>query len=90
MSITTIAVTEALNIRSILTDGTVEYWVDPQYAPIWTDGTTNYLVSSGNYNELLQSTSPVEAEPNRVNIVVDMDGLSALALMNLTVVPQEL
>jgi hypothetical protein len=31
------------------------------------------------------TSDPIEAQPNRVNVVVGMDGLTALAIMGLTV-----
>lgn len=79
MQIVTIAVVAALNERE---DGT--FWCDPQYAPIWTDGTTDYLVASGLSDEPLETSDPIQAQPDRVNIVVGMDGLQALAEMELT------
>lgn len=80
MNIVTIAVTEALNIKE---DGS--FWVDPTYAPIWTDGTTDYLVSSGVSDEPYETSDPITAQPDRVNIAVFMEGLSALAAMGLQV-----
>lgn len=82
MNIVTIAVVPALNKRE---DGT--FWCDPTYAPIWTDGKTDYLVSSGLSDEPLETSDPIAAQPDRVNIVVGMDGLAALAAMGLTVKP---
>ena len=80
MNILTVAVVPALNERE---DGT--FWCDPQYAPIWTDGTTDYLVASGLSDEPLETSDPITAQPDRVNLVVGMDGLAALAAMGLTV-----
>lgn len=34
-----------------------------------------------------ESSDPIEAQPDRINVVVGMDGLSALAAMGLTPVP---
>jgi len=82
MQIVTIAVVASLNERE---DGT--FWVDPTYAPIWTDGTTDYLVSSGLSDDTLETSDPIAAQPDRVNIVVGMDGLTALAEMGL--IPKE-
>lgn len=82
MNIVTIAVVASLNERE---DGTP--WVEPEYAPIWTDGKTDYLVSSGLSDEALETSDPIKAQPDRVNIVVGMDGLAALAAMGLTVKP---
>ena len=53
-------------------------------APIWTDGTTDYQVASGPL-EGYTTTEPIPAQPDRVNVVVGMDGLTALAEMGLTV-----
>lgn len=79
MNILTVAVVPALNQR---TEDT--FWCDPQYAPIWTDGTTDYLVASGMSDEPLETSDPIASQPDRVNIVVGMDGLAALAAMGLT------
>ena len=58
--------------------------VDPATAPIWTDGTTDYQVASG-LLEGYTTTEPIQAQPDRVNVVVGMNGLDALAAMGLTV-----
>ena len=54
-------------------------------APIWLDANgVEYMVASG----LLEGYEPTEAvlaAPDRVNVVVGMDGLDALAAMGLTV-----
>lgn len=84
MNIVTIAVVASLNERGVDDQGNPTFWVDPTYAPIWTDGTTDYLVSSGLSDEALETSDPIAAQPDRVNIVVDMDGLQALAEMGLT------
>lgn len=60
--------------------------VDPATAPIWTDGTTDYQVASGPL-EGYTTTKPVTAKADRVNVIVGMDGLAALAAMGLTVKP---
>ena len=57
--------------------------VDPATAPIWTDGTTDYQVASG-LLEGYTTTEPIPAQADRVNVVVGMDGLDALAAMGLT------
>ena len=57
--------------------------VDPDTAPIWTDGTTDYRVASGILPDLLP-TYWSEATPNRVTIICGMVGLAALAMMGLT------
>ena len=62
--------------------------VDPATAPIWTDGTTDYQVASGPL-EGYTTTAPIPAQPDRVNVVVGMDGLAALAAMGLTVKESE-
>lgn len=81
--VVTIAVTEAMNVTP---EG--DLWVDPTYAPIWTDGTNNYLVASGLLGDDYQTTYPVKAVPDRVNIIVDMPGLDALAAMELVLVEE--
>ena len=58
--------------------------VDPATAPIWTDGTTDYQVASG-LLEGYTTTEPIQAQEDRVNVVVGMDGLDALAAMGLVV-----
>ena len=57
--------------------------VDPITAPIWTDGTTDYHVASG-LLEGYTTTEPLQAQAGRVNVVVGMNGLDALAAMGLT------
>jgi hypothetical protein len=52
-------------------------------APIWTDGTTDYQVASGPLEGYITS-DPIEARPDRVNVLAGMDGLAALAAMGLT------
>ena len=58
--------------------------VDPATAPIWTDGTTDYQVASGPLDGYTTS-DPIQAQPDRVNVVVGMNGLDALAAMGLVV-----
>jgi hypothetical protein len=58
--------------------------VDPATAPIWTDGTTDYQVASGPL-EGYATSDPIQAQSDRVNVVVGMAGLAALAEMGLTV-----
>jgi len=58
--------------------------VDPATAPIWTDGTNDYQVASGPL-EGYTTSEPIQAQTDRVNVVVGMDGLAALAAMGLTV-----
>lgn len=86
MITTTIAVIESLNIKEIDDEGNIIYWVEPTYAPIWIDEQGNeYLVASGIFDKDYLPTEPVEAVPDRVNIVVGIEGLLALKLMKLTV-----
>ena len=67
--------------------------VDQETAPIWTDGTDDYLVASGPMDgytvddEVVPyvTSDPIEAQSDRVNVVVGMSGLDALAAMGLTV-----
>lgn len=90
MNILTIAVVPSLNQRGTDDQENPIYWCDPQYAPIWTDGTTDYLVASGLSEEDVTTSSPITAQPDRVNLVVGMDGLAALAAMGLVVKDVEL
>jgi len=67
--------------------------VNPETAPIWVDAEGNeYLVASGMLAEPLDeegnpipyvTSDPITAEPDRLNVVVGMDGLDALAAMGL-------
>jgi hypothetical protein len=65
-------------------------------APIWLDANgVEYAVASGPLEgytleedgEIIpyETSDPIEAQPDRVNVVVGMDGLAALAAMGLTV-----
>jgi hypothetical protein len=59
--------------------------VDPATAPIWLDANgIEYQVASGQLEDYVTS-DPVEAQPDRVNVIVGMNGLAALAAMRLTV-----
>jgi hypothetical protein len=69
-------------------------------APIWLDANgVEYAVASGPLDgytledggEIIpyETSDPVEAQVNRVNVIVGMDGLAALAAMRLTVKPSE-
>ena len=58
--------------------------VDLATAPIWTDGVNDYLVASGPLDGYTTS-DPIQAQPDRVNVVVGMNGLDALAAMGLVV-----
>jgi hypothetical protein len=63
-------------------------YTDPnvaENAPIWLDANgVEYAVASGPLEGYVTS-DPIEAQPDRVNVVVGMDGLAALAAMGLTV-----
>jgi hypothetical protein len=63
-------------------------YTDPnvvENAPIWTDGTTDYQVVSGLLGDEYITSEPIQAQPDRVNVVVGMNGLDALAAMGLVV-----
>ena len=61
--------------------------IDPASSPVWVDASGNqYYIASGVLDGDYQNTYPVPAEPDRINIVLDMDALDALAAMEL--VPQ--
>lgn len=78
-------------------------YTDPnvvENAPIWLDANgIEYAVASGLLEEYTLeedgevipyiTSDPIEAQPDRVNVVVGMDGLTALAIMGLTVKPSE-
>jgi hypothetical protein len=54
-------------------------------APIWIDANgIEYMVASGQLDGY-ETSEPVAARADRVNVVVGMDGLDALAAMGLTV-----
>lgn len=68
-------------------------------APIWVDANgVEYKVASGplegyrveDEGEVIPyvTSDPITAQPDRVNVVVGMDGLAALAAMGLTVKEQ--
>lgn len=65
--------------------------IDSKTAPIWTDGVNYYHVSSGfllvDGGEFAPyvTSDPIQAAPDRVNVVVGMSGLDALSAMGLTV-----
>jgi hypothetical protein len=63
-------------------------YTDPnvaENAPIWLDANgVEYQVASG-LLEGYTTTEPIQATQDRVNVVVGMDGLDALAAMGLTV-----
>lgn len=68
--------------------------VDPETAPAWTDGTNDYWVASGliegytleDGGELIPyiTSDPLLVQPHRVNVIVGMSGIDALAEMGLT------
>jgi hypothetical protein len=69
-------------------------------APIWLDANgVEYAVASGpldgytleDEGEIIPyvTSDPIQAQSDRVNVVVGMDGLAALAIMGLTVKPSE-
>lgn len=67
--------------------------VDPATAPVWTDGVNDYQVASGLFDgyvnaeselEAYVTSDPIQAAPDRVNVVAGMSGLDALAAMGLT------
>jgi hypothetical protein len=70
--------------------------VDPETAPIWIDANgIEYRVASGLLDGYAlekdaeaitdETIKPAMAQPDRVNVVVGMDGLDALAAMGLTI-----
>ena len=72
--------------------------VDSSTAPVWIDAAgTEYLVVSGfldpNVDEETlevieyETSDPIEAQPDRINVVVEMNGLAALAAMGLSPKP---
>lgn len=64
--------------------------VDPAYAPIWVDANgVQYLVASGMVEGEYVTSDPILAAPDRVNVVVGMAGLDALAAMGLTPMPTD-
>jgi hypothetical protein len=65
--------------------GFTDLFVNPETAPIWTDGTTDYQVASGQVEGNYVTSDPIQAQPDRVNVVVGMNGLDALAAMGLVV-----
>ena len=59
--------------------------IDPATAPVWVDAEGNqYLVASGFLDGEYVTSDPILAEPDRINAVVEMAGLDALAAMGLT------
>ena len=65
--------------------GFSDFNVDSATAPIWLDSSgTEYQVTSGLLDGYITS-NPIQAQPDRINVIVGMDGLAALAAMGLTV-----
>ena len=55
-------------------------------APIWLDSNgIEYQVVSGQIGDEYVTSDPIQAQPDRVNVVVGMNGLDALAAMELVV-----
>ena len=64
--------------------------IDPATAPVWVDAEGNqYLVASGFLDGEYVTSDPILAEPDRINAVVAMAGLDALAAMGLTPEPEK-
>lgn len=57
--------------------------VDPVTAPVWTDGVNDYQIASGLLEGYVTS-DPIQARSDRVNVVVGISGLDALAAMGLS------
>lgn len=74
--------------------GFTEPNVDPVTSPVWTDGVNDYQVASGplegyileDTDEVIpyNTSDPIQAQPDRINVVVGMSGLDALAAMGLS------
>lgn len=66
--------------------GFTDPFVDLATAPIWVDTIgTEYLVATGVPGSgTYVPTDPIVAQPDRVNIVIGVEGLSALAAMGLS------
>ena len=62
--------------------------VDEKTSPIWVDAkNVEYKVASGLFEGYF-TTEPVEAVKSRVNVIVGVDGLTALSLMGLMPKPE--
>lgn len=58
--------------------------VNVETAPIWFDEFGNqYLVASGIVEGEYTTSNPIEAQPDRINVVVGYVGLEALSMMGL-------
>ena len=64
-------------------EGFIDPNVDPTTSPVWTDGVNDYQIASGLLEGYVAS-DPIQAQPDRVNVVVGMSGLDALAAMGLS------
>lgn len=63
--------------------GFTDPYVDSQTAPIWVDAKgVEYKIASGPLSGY-ETSDPIKARIDRVNIVVGVDGLQALSLMGL-------
>lgn len=61
--------------------------INKDTAPIWIDAKLNeYYIASGILDNY-EPTIHTEATPDKITIICDIDGLSALAIMGLTVKP---
>lgn len=62
--------------------------VNAETAPVWVDANgVEYQVASGLLDGDYSTSDPILAQTDRVNAIVGMDGLSALAAMGLTPKP---
>jgi len=72
-------------ITIALPPGMTDPNVNPDTAPTWLDGDGNpYLVASGLLEGDYTTSDPITAQPDRINVVVGMDGLEALSAMGLS------
>ena len=63
--------------------------INVETAPIWQDAQGKlYYVASGVLEGTYETSEPILASPSRINVVVGVDGLTALAMMGLTNGPQ--
>lgn len=71
--------------------------IDPMTSPVWVDSDgVEYWVASGFLEPMIDedtlevieyvTSDPVAADPYRVNVITEIDGLIALSMMGLTVV----
>jgi hypothetical protein len=72
-------------ITIALPSGMTDPNVNPDTAPTWLDvDGTPYLVASGLLEGDYATSDPITAQPDRLNVVVGMDGLEALSAMGLS------